>query len=159
MFETILVPLDGSELAEAARATGVERQAKFGSRLLLLRAVEPLSRRLAQPPAIFESPAAAAANVELLEKMTAAEREEAQTYLEALRPRLERGGRVEALVMEGEAAEAVVSAAAARGADLVVMSSHGRGGLGRLVFGSVADAVLRQSGVPVLLIRRQEREG
>src|SRR3989304_5879742 len=84
MFETILVPLDGSEVGG--------RRAKLGPRPLRLRAVEPLSRRLAQPPAIFEAPAAAAANVELLEKMTAAEREEAQTYLEALRPRLERGG-------------------------------------------------------------------
>jgi len=40
-----------------------------------------------------------------------------------------------------------------------VMSSHGRGGLGRLVFGSVADAVLRQSGVPVLLVRAKLGEG
>src|SRR3989304_2449663 len=78
MFETILVPLDGSEVGG--------RRAKLGPRPLRLRAVEPLSRRLAQPPAIFESPAAAAANVELLEKMTAAEREEGPRHPGGLGP-------------------------------------------------------------------------
>src|SRR3989304_1210721 len=121
MFETILVPLDGSELAENARATAGELQAKFGSRLLLLRAVEPLSRRLAQPPPLFESPAGAAANADALGEKAAAGggREEAGPGVEALGRRGEGGGGGGALVMEGEGAEAVVSAAAARGADLV----------------------------------------
>jgi nucleotide-binding universal stress UspA family protein len=57
------------------------------------------------------------------------------------------------VVAEGEAADAIVEQAAENGANLIIMSSHGRGGLGRLVFGSVADAVLRHSPVPVLLLR------
>ncbi len=153
MFETILVPLDGSALAEAALAPALELQAKFGSRLLLLRAVEPMSHRLMQPPGIIESPSAAAANVELIGKMTAAEREEARDYLSALRSRLVAAGQIETLVVDGEPAAAVVEAAKGRGVGLIVMSSHGRGGIERLVFGSVADAVLRESAVPVLLIR------
>jgi len=158
MFETILVPLDGSELAEAALAPAVELQARFGSRLVLLRAVESVSHRLMQPPAVIEPPAAIAANVELIEKLTAADREEAQGYLATVRSRLA-GKDVETLVVEGAAAAAVVAAAAQRSAGLIVMSSHGRGGLGRIVFGSVADAVLRQSGVPVLLVRAKLGEG
>ena len=102
MFETILVPLDGSELAEAALALATELRSKLGARLILLRAIEPMSHRLSQPPGLFESPAATAANVEFVEKMAAAERDEARVYLEALGKRL--GGGVETLVVDGDAA-------------------------------------------------------
>jgi nucleotide-binding universal stress UspA family protein len=154
MFETILVPLDGSELAERALAAALELKAKFGSRLILVRSVEPASHHLVQAPGVMESPAAAVANVELIQKMTEAEQSEAHTYLGALRDKL--GADVEALVIEDDAADAIVQTAAEKQAGLIVMSSHGRGGLGRLVFGSVADAVLRRSPVPVLLLRSPE---
>jgi nucleotide-binding universal stress UspA family protein len=99
----------------------------------------------------MESPATAVANVELIQKMTEAEQSDAHSYLDALRDKV--GADVEALVVEGDAADAIVETASAKQAGLIVMSSHGRGGLGRLVFGSVADAVLRRSPVPVLLLR------
>lgn len=153
MFEIILVPLDGSELAEAALTPALELREKFGSRLILVRSVEPISHLLMQPPTVFDTGAAAAANVELLEKALAAERAEAERYLDGIRARLAPGGPVEAIAAEGDPAEAVIRTAAERGAGLIIMSSHGRGGLGRLVFGSVADAVLRRSTVPVLLTR------
>jgi nucleotide-binding universal stress UspA family protein len=154
MFETILVPLDGSELAETALAPALELKAKFNAKLILLRAVEPASHRLTQAPGVFESPSAAVANVELIQQVIEAERDEARTYLEAVR---HRGGEgVEALLLEADPVDAIVETAQERGAGLIVMSSHGRGGLGKLIFGSVADGVLKRSKTPVLLIRHEQ---
>jgi nucleotide-binding universal stress UspA family protein len=60
---------------------------------------------------------------------------------------------VDTEVREGPAAVTIIQAAGSLQGPLIVMSSHGRGGLGRLVYGSVADAVLRESHIPVLLVR------
>jgi nucleotide-binding universal stress UspA family protein len=155
MFETVIVPLDGSELAEAAIEPAREIAEKFGSTLLLVRAIDPVGHLIAtQPPGVFESPASAETNVELLEQVVDAERHEATKYLEAVHARL--GGKAEAIVIEHQAGDAIVEAAKEKNADMVVMSSHGRGGLGRVIFGSVADHVLQHCHVPVLLIRLHE---
>jgi nucleotide-binding universal stress UspA family protein len=151
MFETILVPLDGSALAEAALPVAKELKDRFGSRVILVQAVEPASHRLAQAPAFMDSPAAAAAQVELVEQAIDAERNEAKSYLDAQADRL--GAGVEAYLVEDDPKDAIVSLAKEKGASLIVMSSHGRGGLGRFVHGSVADAVLRSNEIPVLLLR------
>jgi nucleotide-binding universal stress UspA family protein len=83
---------------------------------------------------------------------------EAETYLTGVRARLVQSGldAVDTSVWYGPPAEAIVDAARFRGADLIVMSSHGRSGLGRLVLGSVAETVLRGTRVPILLIRPGE---
>jgi nucleotide-binding universal stress UspA family protein len=155
MFETVIVPLDGSELAEAAIEPAREIAEKFGSTLLLLRAIDPITHLIAtQAPAVFESPASAEANVELIEQVVEAERDEATKYLEAHKTRV--GGKTEFVVIEGQPGESIVKQAHEKSAGLVVMSSHGRGGLGRVIFGSVADHVLQHCNTPVLLIRLQE---
>ncbi|MBI2166345.1 MAG: universal stress protein, partial [Chloroflexi bacterium] len=78
----------------------------------------------------------------------------AQTYLDwtakALR---QRGVEVEGVLRRGLPAREIVRYAREEGADIIAISTHGRSGLGRLVFGSVADQVLRESGRPILLIR------
>lgn len=151
MFETVLVPLDGSTLAESALPIALEIKSKFGSRLLLVRSVEmPIPPVV---PGIFESPAAAAANVEMMQRMIAAERTEAESYLASQLQRLGGSQDIETVVPEGDAAHAIAQLATERDAGLIVISSHGRGGLAKLVHGSVADAVLRGSKVPVLLVR------
>jgi nucleotide-binding universal stress UspA family protein len=152
VFETIIVPLDGSELAEEALPLANEIAAKFNSRLLLVRAIDSVAKLMAQTPTLLDTPAAAVANVELLEEVVKAEREEATTYLTAIQTKLA-GPTTEPVIVEGSAADEISRIAAERGAGLVVMCTHGRGGLGRLVHGSVADAVLRHGSVPVLLAR------
>jgi nucleotide-binding universal stress UspA family protein len=63
------------------------------------------------------------------------------------------------MVCEGTpVADTLIKAVYSAGADAIVMSTHGRSGLGRLVFGSVAEQVLRQSRIPVLLVRVSEEE-
>jgi nucleotide-binding universal stress UspA family protein len=153
VFETILLPLDGSELAEGALPVALELKSRLGARLVLLRAIEPASSYLIQSPGVFESPAGAAANVELTRQVIETERQEAIDYLTGLARGFSDSSGVETVVAEGDAADVIVVQAEESGAGLIVMSSHGRGGLGRLVHGSVADAVLRESSVPVLLVR------
>ena len=136
--KTILVPLDGSALAEAAVTPAVELARERGATLLLLRAAEGRTALLADPT----------------EAQVHAVRE-AEASLAAVRERLlaARLTDVDVSVWYGSPAEAIVEAAKYRAADLIVMSSHGRTGLGRLMLGSVAETVLRSTAVPVLLIR------
>src|SRR5687767_2106149 len=80
---------------------------------------------------------------------------EAEAYLQGVAERARAAGvaQVETSVWYGPASDAIVAAARVRGIDLIVMSSHGRSGLGRLIFGSVAETVLRGTTTPILLIR------
>jgi nucleotide-binding universal stress UspA family protein len=141
MIRSILVPLDGSEAAERALPTALELATRHHAELRLA-TVHHL------PPAAFvpEMPAAAFAEVDR------AAREEAGRYLNAKLLELAGEQRVttcEAL-LEGEPAGAL--AEYARGVDLIVMTTHGRGGLSRLWLGSVADRLVRLTDRPVLLI-------
>ncbi len=155
MFETIIVPLDGSELAEAALTSALELRERLGAHLLLLRSIESEAERLTEAAVFGEAAVSAAVNVDVVDRMIETERGEATAYLEALKKRLGAVVAAESEVRAGPAVEAIISLAAEREGALIVMSSHGRGGLGRLVFGSVADAVLRESHLPVLLVRPQ----
>jgi nucleotide-binding universal stress UspA family protein len=133
----ILVPLDGSRLAEAALGEAIELS-RSGAALVLLRAAEAARVPLADPT----------------EAQVAVVRE-AEAYLDAVAERARAAGvaNVETSVWYGRADDAIVEAARVRDIDLIVMSSHGRSGLGRLVFGSVAESVLRGTTTPILLIR------
>ena len=157
MFETVLVPLDGSELAEAALEPAAELKNKLGARVILLRVLEPLSHMLSISPPSLESPAAAATNVDLLQEALEAERRSAREYLEQAAARVGADG-VEPVVAEGRPQDVIPQQASETGAGLIIMSSHGRGGLGRLVYGSVTDSVLKESSVPVLLIRLNDEK-
>jgi nucleotide-binding universal stress UspA family protein len=136
--KTILVPLDGSSLAEAALTPAMEIAGESGARLVLLRAAVGHRSPMADPT----------------EAQVQAVRE-AEEYLTEAQARVATAGVVDAeiSVWYGPPVEAIVEAARFRKADLIVMSSHGRSGLGRLVLGSIAESVLRSTSVPILLIR------
>ncbi len=132
----ILVPLDGSVLAEAA--LGKATELVNGGTLSLLRAVE----------------AHTLPGVDPVDAQVAAVRD-AEDYLGRVVRRLkDRGvGPVESHVWYGPPAAAIVEAAEVMQADLIVMSTHGRSGLGRLILGSVAESVLRGTRTPILVVR------
>ncbi|MCC7359540.1 MAG: universal stress protein [Anaerolineales bacterium] len=145
MFRTILVPLDGSSLAEQALEPACRIAEKFDSALLLLRIVPqeriaPALPLLATRPGV-EAPAPAPRPV----------MDEAAAYLSSLTlPSAIRS--VSSQVLAGAPPELIVATAEAGEVDLIVMSTHGRTGLVRLLYGSVAEAVLRGASVPVLLV-------
>lgn len=141
MYRTILVPLDGSPLAEQALPLARALAHASEARVILLRAV--------QPPLVPSAEAAYAGEPERSLR-------EAEAYLGRVVERLHERGIVETAAFPGDPAEAVVQEARLRKADLVVMATHARSGLDRFVHGSVAGAVLARSSVPVLLVRAAE---
>ncbi len=131
-MKRILVPLDGSRLSEVVVPMAEALARDYEAELLLVRALRPRG--------------SADAEVEA--------QEEAEAYLRAVAGGLEaRGVPTGWKVWYDDAARAIADAARYNAADLVVMSTHGRGGLTRLLLGSVAEALVRQAPVPVLLVR------
>jgi nucleotide-binding universal stress UspA family protein len=137
-LDRILVPLDGSPVAEIALECAVDLAHRATSMLDLLRVAEAHVLPGMDP---------SDAQVRVVK--------EAEDYLASTAQRLREQGmkQVETSVWYGPAAESIAEAARVREADLIVMSSHGRSGLGRLVLGSVAESVLRSTATPILLIR------
>ena len=137
----ILVPLDGSALAEAALPRAIELAKESGAKVELLRAVEAHTVPGVDPTE---------AQIKVVQ--------EGEAYLADVLARLKAEGLkdVESSVWYGSAAYAIVEAARLHKADLIAMTTHGRSGLGRLILGSVAESVLRGTTVPILLIRVAE---
>jgi nucleotide-binding universal stress UspA family protein len=152
MYTKILVPLDGSPEAAAALPHAEALAARFGATLTLLRVVSPAAVLPVVAPATppLMHPAGVVDATPLLE----ADRREAERDLEATAQALAaRGLAVSPERVEGEPAEAILRRARELPADVIVMTTHGRGGLGRLLFGGVADSVLRSAPCPVLMVR------
>ncbi len=144
MTDRILVPHDGSDAADAAIPWAVRLP---GSRISLLRVEPDLGPAIGEISGLdldtWESNDLAAARDEL-------ER--------AARPLIEAGKAVEPDVVVGDdPAGAILAAAEAEPTSLIVMATRGRGGAGRLLFGSVADRVAKHATVPVLLVRPGEQ--
>lgn len=140
MFKRILVPLDGSTLAELALPKAVELAKLMGAEITLVRAVEASVRPGADRTAA---------------EITAVR--DGEVYLDDVVRRLAREGvPVHSMVWYGPAVFAITEAVRLGRADAIVMGTHGRSGLGRLVVGSIAEAVLRRTTVPILLVRAAE---
>jgi nucleotide-binding universal stress UspA family protein len=149
MFSKILVCLDGSELAEQILPYASEEAIYFGSELVLLRVITNPS---SVPMAAAGVPAYTA---EAVTQQIESEEQESKAYLERLaNPLREKGVRIQCVSLHGlQVGEAIVGYADESNVGLIAIATHGRSGLGRLVFGSVADFVLRESGLPILLIK------
>jgi len=143
-FETLLIPLDGSELSESALAHATEFGELFGSAYHLTRIVAyPLE--IASPYLPH--------TVQLNQEILADAKDNAALYLEQEADKMrKRGLRVTVSVaVDPQAAHGILSEAEEVGCDLLAMSTHGRTGVSRVVLGSAADKVLRGAKVPVLL--------
>ncbi len=148
-FRHIIVPLDGSELAETALEPAFRLASGFGSRLALVRVV---------PAPVELTSIYGVSGVEVSGKGHRERVEEAQSYLDSVAARFPEENLEVRVVESSSAAEGVVTSARDLQGDLVVLSSHGRGGIERLVLGSVADKVVRSTTRPVLLVRGREEE-
>jgi nucleotide-binding universal stress UspA family protein len=131
MFRRILVPLDGSALAEAVLPQAGELARLHGAEVVLLRVESAPDYAVAQAA------------------------EEAQHYLRGVAASLWEA-RVQVsmmVVLSGDAAGEILVQAELTAADLILMATHGRSGVGRWMLGSVAEKVLRAAVTPVLLVR------
>jgi nucleotide-binding universal stress UspA family protein len=143
-YATILVPLDGSSQAECAVPVAARIAQSAGGSIALVQAV--------RAPVEFESGAAPAAAWALPARPE--ERETAQRYLANVRQtHIPAETPVQIHVVAGPPAAMILDASIGLGADLMVMTSHGRTGLGRWLLGSVAAEVAREARIPVLVVR------
>jgi nucleotide-binding universal stress UspA family protein len=141
MYQKVLVPLDGSELAECALAE-VNKLAEGG----LVREIALLS--------VVEIPTLAMGEGIDYPMLRKSRFEKFQKYLESVRSRvISEGIGVTTEVEEGNAAQMIINYVKKNAVDLIVIATHGYSGMKRLMFGSVALRVLHDSDVPVLLIR------
>jgi nucleotide-binding universal stress UspA family protein len=149
MYETILVPLDGSKRAEAI-LPHVERLTRLcGAEVILLQVVDPPAR--IEVPEEFDM----ALHQQQLERLE----QRAEEYLRGLQDGFgERGIRARRRIVHGPVVNAILTTAAHEKADLIAIASHGRTGLGQVFYGSVAAGVLHRIDRPLLLIRSREGE-
>jgi nucleotide-binding universal stress UspA family protein len=146
MYKRVLVTLDGSPLAESILPIVSPIAGPMDLEVVLFRVL--------QPP-VVPAMADAVPMIEDVEERIA----EAREYLAPLAAELAaRGIRVKAEVRRGDPVQEILAAAREFDSDLIAMTTHGRSGLGRLLFGSVAEAVLRRSDIPVLMIRLTEKQ-
>lgn len=145
MYERIVVPLDGSDLAEQAVGTAEELARSLGTPMHLVRVVDYPSTGLTYVYGGMIESEALATQIE-------DEREMAETYLgDVARSLQQRGIEVTTEVRHGAPVQELCDAMDF--GDLVVIASHGRSGVARWFLGSVAEEVVRRSSVPVLLVR------
>jgi nucleotide-binding universal stress UspA family protein len=151
-FRRILVPLDGSALAERAIPFAIALAEKFEGEILLLR--------------VLDIPEATAPTRHLevtigwVREARAQAHDEARRYLDERQREIYRQGiAVRALMRDRSAPEDILEVADSEKIDLIVMSAHGQGGRARWTFGSVADKVARHSPCPVLLVRYASETG
>lgn len=136
MYTRILVPLDGSELAEAVLPHAQALAKSTGAELVLLRVAF----------------AHIIPGIDPIEAQVAAVHEAEDYVAAAAEPLQAQGGKVDAKVRYGDPVDEILDHVARDHIDLIAMATHGRTGIKRVVLGSVAENVLRRASVPVLLV-------
>jgi nucleotide-binding universal stress UspA family protein len=149
MYDRILVPLDGSELAECV----LPHVKKIATDC---KAKEVILLRVCEPPSI---PADYPANMPVswekhVDQLTAYSQQQCSLYLGDMEKQLKDSGlKVKADSCLGNAADEIVDYAVKNDIGLIIMASHGRSGFARWAYGSVADRVFRATCVPILMVR------
>jgi nucleotide-binding universal stress UspA family protein len=145
MGKRVLVPVDGSDVAEAILPFILETAGPLDMDIVLLQVNRPM------PPVVVDS--GQYIDVEDVR----GRREEAEAYLAGLAAELKaKGVRAETRVRRGEPVDEILAAAKEERADLIAMTTHGRSGFRRVLFGSIAEGVLRHAAIPLVLMKQTE---
>jgi nucleotide-binding universal stress UspA family protein len=142
MYKKILVPLDGSELSESVleHVINIVKGCKV-PQVVLTRVRYPLDKGVEDT-----------LDAKIAAELDEVYQEEAGSYLTKVAADLkEKGIIAESVVLSGNPAEEILNYTQKSGVDMIIMSTHGRSGVSRLFFGSVADKIVRHSLVPVLI--------
>jgi nucleotide-binding universal stress UspA family protein len=147
MYRLIQVPLDGSSFAENALPLAVSLAQRDGAALQVVRVHEPIAGIYLNRP----EPFMANLDRELMDDV----RGYLDTTISSVAGKT--GLRPDSVMLKGPVVETIAQHATASRADLVIMTTQARGSLGRLWFGSIADALVRQLSIPILFVRPQEQ--
>lgn len=151
MYKKILVPLDGSELAECVLPHVETIAGGCGTEsVTFIRAVEPFYMAMTADPETGYTFTA-----KDWQQLEAAAKSAADIYLKLLTEKLKynKNVKVQYEVLYGKAADAIADYASQNDFDLITIATHGRSGVSRWVWGSVADRVLRSACTPILMVR------
>lgn len=144
MFSRILCPVDFSEASTAIAKTAREFALKFDADVLVVYVAPSMIQY-----EIFDLPAASLP--QLVGDIVSGAEKTMTDFVAKHFPDVRATGKV----VSGDAAEAIVTLSQAEKADIIIMATHGRQGLNRLLFGSVAEKVVKTSSVPVMTLRPQ----
>lgn len=148
LYQVILIPLDGSKRAEVIMPHVEEMAHRCDATVILLQVVEPMSP-MVEPTGL--SPDYRFSASDFKELVSVAER-----YLAGLQGELrEKGIKAKSVIESGPIVAQILNVAERENADVIALASHGRTGLARALYGSVAAGLLHQSDRPLLLIRAE----
>jgi len=146
MYKRVLIPLDGSALAEQALPHAIAQAGCFQAELILLKVLEPF-------------PHARGMSLRDLERIKQQASTWAREYLDRLATDVRQQGiTAQAVTIDGRPHVEIPQFAETNQVHLIVMSTRGQSGLSRWLMGSVADRVVRGATVPVLLVRAERRK-
>jgi len=148
MYHKILVPLDGSKRAEKILPHAEEMAKRYKAKIIFLQVVE--YKTIATTEGAFTN----YSDTEFQQT-----KKQAETYLDGIQGEF-RGKNITSRthVIYGSVVEGIINIAAQEGVDLIALASHGRGGLSRVFYGSVAAGLLHRVDRPLLIIRSRETE-
>ncbi len=145
MYKKIMVPLDGSQVAECVIPHIETIAKKSTTKVELVSVIEPLE---------IPTKGKIALSDDEIKQIETEGKKEAAKYLEQVSDQLTQAGiKVDTVILSGRAADRLVRYAVNNGVDLIIMATHGRSGISRLFWGSVAEKILRATDIPVLLIK------
>lgn len=149
MYKTILVPLDGSKRAENILRHVEQLAFHYNANIIFLQVIKPPTM-----------PGYTVPNPELYERLIEDQLREAKKYLDGHKGQfMEKNIKSKSRVASGSVVKEILRAAEQENADLIAICSHGRGGLSRLFYGSVASGVLNRVDRPLLVIRARQHSG
>jgi len=147
MYRKILVPLDGSKRAEKILPHVEELARRYKAKVIFLQVIE------------YKTVTTHDAALILSDKVFDQVKKHAGTYLEGLRVEFRKKGiECQTHVIYGPVVEGIINMAAQEGVDLIALASHGRNGLSRVFYGSVAAGLLHRVDRPLLIIRSRDSE-
>ena len=148
MYEKILVPLDGSKRAEMIRPHVRELANRFQATVILIMVVEHI-----YTDGIGQT------YISISEKAFKAQLKDNELYLDGIASKFrDKGIACKTLVAHGPVVEKIIEAANTEDVDLIAMTSHGRGGLARIFYGSVAAGILNRVDRPLFIVRSRWTE-
>ena len=143
MYNTILVPLDGSKRAEAIIPHVEELSQRYGAKVIFLQVVEPKIVGIGSD-----------VTYSVYQDSVSSINKEAESYLDGIKNEFkEKGIEGYSKVVHGYIVETIIDVAKREDVDLIALASHGRSGLSRVFYGSVAAGVLHRADRPLLLVR------
>lgn len=150
MYSNILVTLDGSKFAEDALPHATTLAKVFNAPITVIYVIEPVG--IYQPPGMVGPVATMPIDYDKIN-------DDAKDYLAKTVCELKAAGLdARSVLRDGDAASQIIDYSIENGSDLIVMTTHGRSGILRWVYGSVADRILKNAKCPILMIRSVEKE-